>query len=349
MASRDRTIRGRFQAGELHFEIDEAKPRLSCNGEQVFPTASALPHTRLRWSLGSFQLLCRFAKEGTIPVAAHMISPVSRLRSLLGDTFKKEVITCTKRVAWYWKPKWEELPDPDVAAGRGLSGLDGAANAESVANALKDIATLTNRSWMPRQQRAVKVAVNECLRSLRAIEDGQLRIEGKEPEYFARFFACIDENPRPPEHIKAYIRLVAFDPRRLRTKSWFEAVYEKLEEDVRLGKARIEYVFLVNKLTNAVRRFLAGFEAFAERVSYVHEWDSRLKAESLEPSIVLMERQKIAFTHDRGKDGNLKDVCEWTSAQHYDRWHKQYAHVALMSNCVFSPKRTRQQKSGAPS
>lgn len=348
MASKERKVRGRFQTGDLHFEIDEAAGTLRCGGEKVYPERHGpLPHSKQRWTEASFRLLCSFLRDGKLPISTDT-APVSRLRNLLGDVGKRRCITCARGVAWYWVPALEELPDSQTVAEGGLSESDGVAKAGTVQDALKEIAGLTSRPWTPRQQHAVDGAVNECLRSLRAIEDGQIKIAGTESDYFDRFFACIDEHPTPPEHIKAYIRLIALHPSKLE-KWWFGEVYQRLEAKVRLGKATIEYIFLVRKLTSAHRRFLARYETFAERISYVCQWDSKLRPECLEPSIVLMEHQKRAFTHDRGKGAKLKDVFEWTSAQHFEKWRKQYSHIALMSTCVFSRKRKRQRTSAVSS
>lgn len=172
--------------------------------------------------------------------------------------------------------------------------------------------------------------------SLRRIHRGEIRIAGREGGYLGRFLERLSE-AQQPEHVKAFIRLTAFEPEEVIGKSWFENFYNTLDEAVRNGKLRIEYIFLLRTETPEgwVKEFISRYKDFAEKIAYVSQKDPRLTSDNLRPSIVLFETQQIAFTHDRGDDGTLLEATEWVSQENYRQLNAQFSGIELMSTTFF--------------
>lgn len=165
---------------------------------------------------------------------------------------------------------------------------------------------------------------------------GSRRIPGREAGYFRRLLECIDA-AKQTEHIKAFIRLTAFSPNELTRKTWFEDFYAKLDERVRTRKVVIEYIFLIptDAPTGSYKDFISRYEKFAQKIGYVSKLDSRVTAENLHPSIVLLETQQIAFTHDRGDDSTLIVAEEWTAQEDFKRLDHQFDSIELISTPYF--------------
>jgi hypothetical protein len=199
-----------------------------------------------------------------------------------------------------------------------------------------EILTLAALSCTPRQKEAIRVLINECLASLQRVLRGQIRISDLEGGYFARFFDRVNQFPEP-QSIKAFIRITAFEPEELCTRSWFPHFYKKLSAAVREKKVVIEYIFLLRteNLTEPVSNYLSKYKSFAKRISIVSQERSQLEPETLRPSIVLFESQQIAFTHDRGDDNKLVDATEWVLDIQYKRLKDQYERIEFVSTCIF--------------
>lgn len=206
----------------------------------------------------------------------------------------------------------------------------------AVHQATQEIAELATRSGTCRQREAAGAALRGCLDSLRCIHSGQIRIPGREGGYFTRLLECIDQAQKP-EQIKAFIRLTAFEPEELIGKSWFERFYTRLDEAVRNEKLVIEYIFLLRSAVpmESEGTFLSRYERFAKKIGTLSQLDSRVSPESLRPSIVLLETQQIAFTHDRGDDSTLLEATEWISQEDYRRLHAQFNSIELISTEYF--------------
>lgn len=165
---------------------------------------------------------------------------------------------------------------------------------------------------------------------------GSQSIPGREAGYFRRLLECIDA-AKQTEHIKAFIRLTAFTPNELVGKTWFEDFYAKLDERVRTRKVVIEYIFVIptQAPTGPYKDFMSRYEKFAQKIQYVSTLDPRLTPEHLHPSIVLLETQQIAFTHDRGDDSTLILAEEWTAQEDFKRLHDRFDSIQLMSTLYF--------------
>lgn len=202
--------------------------------------------------------------------------------------------------------------------------------------ATREIADLAFRSRIPRQREAVGASIRDCVASLRRINAGEICIPEREPGYFNRLLEAIHQSSET-EKVKAYIRLTAFDPEELYHASWFDRVYEAFEALVRADRLIIEYIFLVRALPpmDTVKEFLSMFERFADRIAVVGQQDSRLTSDLLHPSIVLLERQRIAFTHDRGDDSVLVEATEWIKPEQYKELEAKYKRVEIMSHSYF--------------
>ncbi len=208
--------------------------------------------------------------------------------------------------------------------------------ADSIHRATREIAELATRSGIPRQREAVGTILRECLLSLQKINQGEIQISGREAGYFKRFLERIDEGDGT-QYFKAFIRLTVFEPEELVNNSWFENFYSKLEAAVHAKKIVIDYIFLIRtkELTRADKDFIDRYKRFARRIGIVYPKDPRLSPEILRPSIVLMETQSAAFTHDRADDSSLLEATEWVSQQHYERLRDQYNRIEVMSRLYF--------------
>lgn len=211
---------------------------------------------------------------------------------------------------------------------------------DAVRRSTQQIAILATRSVNPRQREAIGATLRECLDSLSNINKGQIRIPGREAGYFKRFLERIEESPEP-EKFKAFIRVVAFDPEDIINNSWFENFYHKLESAVKNKQASIEYIFLIRtkEPEGQFRDYIDRYKKFAERLAFVSQSDSRIRPESLRPSIVLMETQKAAFTHDRADDSSLLQATEWVAENDYNRLADQYKRIELISTLYYSRAR----------
>ena len=207
---------------------------------------------------------------------------------------------------------------------------------DAIYRTTQEIAALSKRPGTPCQRIAVGTTLRECLDSLRRINSGQILIPGREAGYFMRLLELIDA-AQETEHIKAFIRLNIFEPDELRANSWFDNFYERFEEAVHAKKVTVQYIFLLrtNELTDDVKRFIDRFKRFAGKIKYIHQHDSRLTPEILHPSIVLLENQMVAFTHDRGDDGSLIEATEWVYPDNFKRLQDQYNRIELISTMYF--------------
>jgi pyrimidine deaminase RibD-like protein len=203
-------------------------------------------------------------------------------------------------------------------------------------NAAREILTLATRASTACQQRASVSVVTESVDSLRRIHRGEIRIPGREAGYLRRFLERLNET-NAQEHVRAYIRLAAFDPHEVLGKSWFESFYQQLDQAVRDNNLRIEYIFLLRTAvpTGPSEEFLSRYKQFAETIGYVWQDDPRITPKDFRPSIVLFQTQRIAFTHDRGNEGVLLEATEWVSKEAYGRLRAQFDRIALMSTTWF--------------
>jgi hypothetical protein len=200
----------------------------------------------------------------------------------------------------------------------------------------QEIAVLGIRTGNDLQRAAVNRALKACVEVLRHIHHGQIPVLGREAGYFRRWLERA-EGYQGLQHVKAYVRLSAFKPGELASNSWFQEFYRRLEELVRSGKIRIQYVFLLqtNKPTTEEMAFLDRYKAFAEEIRIVDQKGYQWAPEVLHPSIILFEEQRIGFTHDRGDDTVLLEVVEWIFGDDYDLLRTRYAEIELASNLYF--------------
>lgn len=205
-----------------------------------------------------------------------------------------------------------------------------------VHHAAKEIVTLATRPGTSRQQEAAGSALRECLDSLTRINHGEIRITGQEGGYFRRWLERLDGDNQP-QRVKAFIRLTAFEPDEVVRRSWFQNFYNALDDAARIGKLRIEYIFLLRTEIpeGPVEDIISRFKKFAEKISYISQRNPKLPPESLRPSIVLFETQQIAFTHERADDGSFLEASEWVSQEDYARLHSQFDRIELMSTTYF--------------
>lgn len=208
---------------------------------------------------------------------------------------------------------------------------------DAIRRATLEIAELATRSRIPRQREAIGDTLRECLNSLRNISQGRIQIPGREAGYFKRFLERIDEAPGT-EYFKAFVRLTAFDPEDLVANSWFDNFYWKLAASVHSKKVEIEYIFLLRSRepTQVEKDFIDKYKRFAKRIATVYQQDPRLPPETLHPSIILMESQLAAFTHDRSDDSSLLQATEWIYQHDYERLLDRYKQIELMSALYFT-------------
>ena len=182
------------------------------------------------------------------------------------------------------------------------------------------------------QRAAVQRVLEDSEHKLKRIQHGQVPIDGKEHGYFDRWLA-VGERCTDSEQVKAYIRVSAFDPRNLLQDSWFTRFYDRLQQLVASNKLAIRYIFLIREKNPVAdtRKFLDRYAAFAQDVRIVEERGARLSQSQLQPSIVLFERQRVAFTHDRRDSGEFLGADEWIFEENYARLDKQFREIELAS------------------
>jgi hypothetical protein len=203
---------------------------------------------------------------------------------------------------------------------------------------IQEIATLATKSnKRDLQVQAVRRVLEALSNDLRHIHRGQVPIPGKEAGYFSRWLE-IAQNCNDAEQVKAYIRITAFDPNDLLKSSWFNSFYEHLSRLVQSNKLSIRYIFLVGEKDpgKEARKFLDRYKEFAEEIRIVESMGKRLSAEQLRPSMVLFEKQRVAFTHDRSDSGEFLGGDEWIFEEDYDRLNRQYAQIELESGSYFA-------------
>ncbi|MEY2539278.1 MAG: diaminohydroxyphosphoribosylaminopyrimidine deaminase [Verrucomicrobiota bacterium] len=207
---------------------------------------------------------------------------------------------------------------------------------DAINQGVQEIANLAFQSGATSQRarEAVAAALKDYADELRL---GQISIPEKEAGYFKRLLDCI-ERTSEKESLKAYIRLTAFDPAELHVKSSLQGFYERLASAVENGKIELEYVFLLRReeLSEIERSFIDGYKKVARRISILHPKHPWVSPEFLRPSIVLLERQRIAFTHDRGDDTTLLQATEWLLPQDYDRLSVQFTKLQLASTPYYA-------------
>lgn len=339
-----------FEAHGVLFELDEASVTLRRAGRIVYPVP-AQKAVSGRWTNKMFRLLCRFVANGRLTNRDVSYASVSQLRGLLGDTGKRVCITNIAGIGYDWAladcdaDVESELRRgrPDVSEGIPVAA-DSPRNSHQAdtnlpsTRALQELATIARQNCTPAQCDAIDIAVQMCLDPMSDGLTGRIPVGGKEAGYFERLFHRINQLDHPPEKIKSFIRLVAIDPADLPSKSWFNTVYEEISDAVRQNKLVIQYIFLLRdaNVTPDVRDFLSLYEQFAEKISIVSQQDVRLAPESLRPSVVILERQKIAFTHDRFDDGTMIDATEWLFPTDVERLKAQYRRIELLSRCIFT-------------
>lgn len=349
-----------FTAHGSAFELDEAVGTLKRDESLVYPIAARRSEYGKRWTKKTFDLLCQFIKQRRIETQRDVTDAnVSRLRSLLGDIYKKSCISNIRGLAYSWELDTQVIPEESAEGTTGqqhrqergaeesVSGTGQSNNASAMLRGLRVLEGIARQSCSPAQREAIDIAMSMCLDPMLRNHSGQIQVPGKEAGYFARLLQRIEQVPRPPEQIKAFIRLAVFDPAELRSKSWFHTVYEKMSDAVRQKKLVIQYVFMLRDefLTDSMNDFLSMYERFADRISVISEDESRLQAEMLRPSIVLLERQRIAFTHDRLDDSTMIDATEHLFPSDFERLQTQYRSIELLSRCIFKRRLSRRSAS----
>jgi len=209
----------------------------------------------------------------------------------------------------------------------------------------RDLFTLATRPSTSRQRQAANAILQDCVESIRRIEQGEIQIAGREGAYFDRWIRRLDEGSGL-QNVRAFIRLTAFEPHEIDGRSWFESFYRSLNEAAQSGRLEIEYIFLIRTPApeGEVKEFIARYERFARRISYLFQGDPRLPIDDGRPSIVLFDSQRIAFTHDRGDDGSLIQAIEWVSEDHYTRLCAHFARVEFISTTYFENPTSHQQR-----
>lgn len=211
---------------------------------------------------------------------------------------------------------------------------------DAIHQATREIANLGKSFGIPRQRELTSAAIRDCLESLRRIHQGEMRISDKEAGYFKRFLERVDDG-QETEYIKAFIRLTAFQPEELSKFSWFDTFYDRVNKAVRAKKVVVEYVFLLraSEPSGIVKCFIDRYKRFAKKISFVYQNDTRLTPETLHPSIVLFENQRIAFTHDRGENSTLIEATEWIAEDDFKRLQEQFKRIELISAVYFSQEK----------
>jgi|ERR1035441_877581 pyrimidine deaminase RibD-like protein len=207
--------------------------------------------------------------------------------------------------------------------------------------ATQEIAVLAVKARHDLQRKAVDRVLTNTVETLRRIYRGQVPIPGMEAGYFRHWLELVEES-KENEHVRAYIRVAAFDPKYLMSTNWFDTFYDRVRELVKCGKLTIRYVFLLGTdlPTERARLYLDNFKTFAKEIRIVDQKGHRLSPAQLHPSIILFDSQKAVFTHDRSENTVLIEADEWIFKEDYARLSKQFNDIELASTIYF-PKRSR--------
>lgn len=205
--------------------------------------------------------------------------------------------------------------------------------------ATTEIIELATRSGTVGQRKAITQTIQDSLKSLRRIQQGQLPITGGDAGYFKHFLSLVQNHPKP-EFAKAFIRATSFEVAGTADKFALTGLYDGLHEAVKSGKLTIEYVFLLRSReslsSNEVNLFIERYKTFSKAIRLVFEDRTRLHHIDIQNSIALLTDRRTAFTHGRDNDGRIIDAVQWISPDDYKRLEEQYDRVRMDSHPFFT-------------
>jgi len=206
-----------------------------------------------------------------------------------------------------------------------------------------EIVTLSSRSMTPLQQEVVGTTIKESLTKIHGITRKPTDIPGNLAGYLRRFVELIDV-AHGTEHVQAFIRLTSYDADGLCASDLEEDFYTQAEDRAKSGKLIIDYMFLLNEVTDIDRitRFLDQIRRIAARISFLYQSDPRATPDLVGENIVLFRKQHIAFTHNRDEQCNFTGAREWNSPDIFQRLEQQYRAIEQISIVKFeAPQRKR--------
>jgi pyrimidine deaminase RibD-like protein len=204
----------------------------------------------------------------------------------------------------------------------------------------QEIGTLVRRGT-DRQQEAARAVLMGSVESLRQINKGEIRLSGGEPEYFQRLLSCVKSGPAGGRG-RGFIRLTAFLNAQ-NFEDWrFRAFLNEWKDLLTKKKITFSYIFLLKNSSALAEAqvFIDQYVTFAREVSLIYQ-DNLPESQlpNLENSIVLLEKQKIAFTHNRKPSTTSTTVfgaTEWTAEEQFGKLSDLYDRIKLTSSPYFS-------------
>ena len=177
--------------------------------------------------------------------------------------------------------------------------------------ATTEIIELATRSGTLGQREAITQTIQDCLKSIRRIQQGQLSITGGDASYFKYFLSLVENHPKP-EFVRAFIRLTSFEAAGTFERFSLAGLYEGLHDAVASGKLTIEYIFFLRSQQSLDRKeialFIARYKKFSKEIRLVFEDSTRLLHTDIQNSIALLTDRRTALTHDRDNDVISKGV-----------------------------------------
>lgn len=200
----------------------------------------------------------------------------------------------------------------------------------------QEIGTLVRRG-SDRQQEAARTTLERSVKSMRQINAGEILIHGGETEYFQRLLTCIKSGPSGGRGL-AFIRLTAFISAQNFAAPKFRAFLAQWKEALAKKKVSFSYIFLLKNKQGLgeAQSFIDMYTTFAKDIHVIFQDDlPESQQPTVENSIVLLEKHKLAFTHNRNYFTTLFGATEWTSEDRFTELREQYDRIKLLSTPYF--------------
>lgn len=189
------------------------------------------------------------------------------------------------------------------------------------------------------QQMAKDRIIDQCVKDLNLINNGQIPVTEGSPGYFKYFLDRVRECGSR-ECVKAFVPLINFEPGGTFEKFSLRGLYEELDNLVHSGKLLLDYIFLLQSKEShsnpSVELFLARYIKFSRSIRIVYVDSTRLSATQTQKGIALLTTQETAFTHDRDREGNHLNAIHWINQYDFNHLSGLYNSIELDSSCYFT-------------
>jgi pyrimidine deaminase RibD-like protein len=215
-------------------------------------------------------------------------------------------------------------------------------DSDPVFAAVEEIGRLVRRGT-PRQQEASRDALLKSLRLLKQIRAGGIPIEGNEAGYFSHLLSVVRRGP-DRELGKAFIMLSAFQRAQQFKDDVFENFLLQWRQLLKEKQIEFQYIFLLKNPASlpAAKRVIDQYRDIAAEINLIYQdapsGHSRhtVDPNDLRESVVLLQEQKVAFTHKRENDTTLLYATEWVGDEPYQALKDKYDRLCLGKKLYYS-------------